>query len=191
MEQYLVKHSSWSYTLRDLGKNLLVYTSAEYHESDRDLVLDMLRFSWAKIEAFDHPALPPFDPEKLSAKERENLASLTFPFQPHVSLLRLDYPVFEMVDKLISRMTKKTIPAPAKQECFTAVYRHDFVVYHKEIDKTFYLLLMQIQAGKSLADGCDAILPLLDKEQIRRLEKKAQTWFQQCVSLQWLGTPVK
>ncbi len=190
-EQYLVQCSSSSFTLRDLGNKFESFISSEYHGQDSALVLDMLRYEWARIEAFDRPVLPPFDPEKLSAQERVDLASLTFALQPHISLLQLDYPVFEVVDKLISRKTKKTIPVPTKGEYFTVVYRHDFIVYHKEIDKAFYLLLTQIQGGKSLADGCDAILPLLDKEQINRLEKKARTWFQQCVALQWLGAPVK
>ena len=186
-EQYLIQHPSRSYSLRNLGDKLWDFVRATYEGKDKGLVLDTIRFAWAKIEAFDNPVLDPFDPLKLNKAQRENLASCSFAFQPHLTLLRLDYPVYEVVDALLAKKCTDKIPAPVKEESFTVVYRRDLVVYHKEIEKPYFLLLEQLQKGLSLLGACDEILPLLDEAQIKRLEKKARAWFQDCVGNKWLS----
>lgn len=186
VEKYLVKHPSKSYTLRNLGDKLLDFMTAEYKDADKAMCLDMVRFEWAKIEAFDNTVLPPFDPLKLTKAQRDNLLYASFIFQPHLSLLRLEYPVYEVVDALLSK-EKKAIPAPQKRESFTVVYRRDLVVYHKEVEKPYFLLLEQLKHGLALSDACEAILPVLNESQIKKLERKVTSWFQDCVANKWLS----
>ena len=189
-EKYLVEHPSRSYSLRNLGDELLSFVQTSYQDADKDLVLDMIRFEWAKIEAFDNPARDPFDATRLTMGQKRNLASLSFVFQPHVTLLHLKYPVFDVVDGLLANAKEKEkVALPEKKECFTVVYRHDLPVFHKEIEKPHYLLLERLGRGLSLSAACDEILALLDKDQIKRLEKKAQQWFQDCVGLKWFCAP--
>ncbi len=190
VEQYLVEHPSASYSLRNLGCKLWDFMQAKYEGKDKELVLDMIRFEWAKIEAFDNPVLPAFDPLKLRASQQKSLASVSWEFQPHLTLLKLSYPVYEVVDALLkTKRRSKNIPVPARKESCTVVYRSDLVVYHKEIDRPYYLLLERMKSGLSLEAACEQILPLLDAKEMNRLAKMAKLWFQGCVANKWLAAP--
>src|ERR1700693_4557085 len=64
---YLAKYTSDSYTLRDLGNRLDQFLQEEPHWSTprEELALDMVRFEWAQVVAFDGPANPPVTPEDI------------------------------------------------------------------------------------------------------------------------------
>jgi hypothetical protein len=188
VEDYLLVYPSRSYSLRNLGANLLEFVQAQYQGQDKKLVSDIIRYEWAKIEAFDNPVLEPFDPLQLNKAQREGLWALRLRFQPHVTLLALDYPVYGFSDKLRLQhkaSKPKKIPAPLAGECYTVVYQRDVSVYHKEIEKPFYLLLAELGAGSSLSEACDKILPVLSPKEVKQLEVKAQAWFQSCVANKW------
>ena len=192
VEQYLLEHPSSSYSLRNLGDKLQAFILAKYEGQDKGMVLDIIRFEWAKIEAFDNPALPAFDPSKLNKSQKERLTSLSLVFQPHVCLLRLEYPVYEVIDAVAKNTdAKDKITLPAQRETFTVVYRRDLKIYHKEIEKPYFLLLEQMKKGLSLEAACDEILPRLDTKEINRLAKMAKAWFALCVTNRWLVAPGK
>jgi hypothetical protein len=52
MERYVTAHPSRSYSLRDLGRKVFDFMKDRYAGKDKELVLDMIRFEWAQIEAF-------------------------------------------------------------------------------------------------------------------------------------------
>src|ERR1700724_4618994 len=64
---YLTKYQSDSYTLRDLGNRLDQFLQEEPHWSTprEALALDMVRFEWAQVVAFDGPSKPMVTPDDL------------------------------------------------------------------------------------------------------------------------------
>src|ERR1700747_696588 len=61
---YLTQYPSDSHTLRDLGNRLEQFLQQEPHwcAPREELALDMIRFEWAQIMAFDGAAHPPMTP---------------------------------------------------------------------------------------------------------------------------------
>lgn len=179
MQRYLVRYPSRSYTLRNLGKNLLEFMRASYRGRRREMIIDMIRFEWAKIEAFDRPAVPAFDPRLLTETQKRRLDQIPIRLQPHLFLLRLRYPVYQVLDK-------KRRQLPVREECFTVVYRNEDRVYHKEIDPIFYAILMDMRNGRTLSKACGRVQRRLREKDIRRLQSEVSAWFQNAVANRWL-----
>ncbi len=82
---YLTQYPSDSYTLRDLGSRLEQFLREEPHWSAprEELALDMIRFEWAQVVAFDGAAESPSDagrhPGYTSVEVAARLATLSFP----------------------------------------------------------------------------------------------------------------
>ena len=57
---YLAKHPSRSFSLRNLGSRLVKFLAEEpeWASPNERLALDMARFEWAQVEAFDNEAGP-------------------------------------------------------------------------------------------------------------------------------------
>lgn len=186
MEAYLVRHPSHSYTLRNLGIHLLAFMKKMYRGPRRDMILDMIRFEWAKIDAFDRSVMPPFDPGRLTGAQKRRLDRMPFRLQPHVTLLELNYPVYEIVDKLV---TRKRAALPSRKKCFTVVYRREGRVYHKEIDRIFYSILADLRDGHTLFHACTAVQRRLRANVLNHVQSDVQTWFQNAVANQWFCGP--
>src|SRR6516225_8318600 len=87
---YLTRYPSNSYTLRDLGSRLEEFPREEqqWAAPQEELALDMARFEWAQIVAFDGPSKPPITPDDILDTPP---AKLHLGLQPYLSLLELDY----------------------------------------------------------------------------------------------------
>ncbi|HEY8748868.1 MAG TPA: putative DNA-binding domain-containing protein, partial [Tepidisphaeraceae bacterium] len=64
---YLNRYPSRSFTLRNLGNRLVQFITEEPKRTapHHRMALDMARFEWAQVEAFDGPALPSFTLDEL------------------------------------------------------------------------------------------------------------------------------
>src|SRR5258708_39326377 len=95
---YLARYPSDSYTLRDLGSRLEKFLQDEPNWSAprQELALDMVRFEWAQVVAFDGPAEEPITPDEILDTPPDKLK---LRLQPYLSLLELD---FEVDDFLIA-----------------------------------------------------------------------------------------
>src|ERR1700722_2816105 len=64
---YLERHPSQSFTLRNLGRQLVKFLEAEprWIAPYRNLATDMARLEWAHVEAFDNEAQPPLKTDDL------------------------------------------------------------------------------------------------------------------------------
>jgi len=89
---YLARYPSDSYTLRDLGNRLEQFLGEEPHwAAPREkLAIDMARFEWAQVVAFDGPAKPPVTPDDILDTPP---SKLRLDLQPYLSLLDLEYAV--------------------------------------------------------------------------------------------------
>ena len=93
---YLNTYPSRSYTLRNLCSRLEKFIAEEpkWTAPHTDAALDLARFEWAQIVAFDGETLAPFDQASLADVDP---AKLRVRLQPYMTLLHLEYAVDEYV----------------------------------------------------------------------------------------------
>ena len=196
---YLIDSPSRSFTLRDLGSRLESWLGKHpsWAGSKQALALDMVRLEWADIEAFDGKAEPPLRPEDLG----ENAGpALRLRLQPHVHLLELRYPVDDLLlevkkdedtdfasNAFAERHKRKRVLAVAKLKpapIYLAVYRLDFSVYFRRLEREELLLLRAFTSGKSLSS---AIALAFRQSSIAVADRPAnvQEWFHNWAALGW------
>jgi hypothetical protein len=196
LRAYLVAHPSRSYTLRNLGSRLV-----EFIRTHRKLVapryalsMDMARFEWAQIIAFDTKALPPVTVDDLLGKDP---AKLKLALQPYITVLDLAFPLDDYVLQLKqdglrgeasnaveeipgkAKPRKKRASLPKREHVYVVVHRHDNALYYKRLDPRAFRLLTALKDGQSLARAlAGASKSRLDPELVK-------DWFQTWTSLGW------
>jgi hypothetical protein len=157
---YLAKYPSTSFTLRNLGQQLEKFLREEpqWIAPNEELALDMARFEWAQVVAFDDAARPPITTDDLldtpSGKLRLGL-------QPYLSLLALDYAVdkfllavkkresdvlrdeasntFESMPR--ARKRKRRVRLPKRERVYLVVHRYDNMLYYKRLEPEAFAIL--------------------------------------------------
>lgn len=201
-EAYLAKYPSNSFTLRNLSRRLpqFIREQPQFTVPHTALALDMARFEWAQVEAFDGPALPALEPGDIGGRSP---ARLLLRLQPHLSLLALRHAVddfFISVKKGGLRSDASNAPngpssvaapqrlaRPRQARVYMAVHRHDNQVYFKRLEPAAYRLLSALQRGKTLAEACAVALPPGASPSAWQL--KIQGWFQNWSRLGWFCQP--
>jgi hypothetical protein len=164
---YLSRCPSNSFSLRDLGSRLerFVLDEPDWVKPDYQLALDMIRFEWAEIVAFDGPAKPAIKPEDLANVDP---MQLKLELQPYITLLELNYAVDDFLlrlnkksDKTVEsnaviefKREKKRRTHPKEEHNYVAVHRLDDVVYYKRLAVDQYTILNLLAQGKTLAQAC-------------------------------------
>lgn len=161
---YLVDTPSTSFSLRDLGASLPKWLERNPHHagSRLRLALDVVALEWAYVEAFDRAALPAMVESDL---HQLNDAS-TLMLQPHLQLLKLSYPVDELVlavhrgqgtSDIVSnavvdrkRKVQPRLPKMQRSNVYLAVHRYDNSVYYRRLEPEAFELLSGLQKGRSL-----------------------------------------
>ena len=92
---YLAENPSTTFTLRNLGSNLVGWLrkNPKWTGASTDLAIDVARLEWAYVEAFDNAEYPAITTEDLADIGDDTI----FTMQPHVRLLDLNYPVDDLV----------------------------------------------------------------------------------------------
>ena len=198
-EAYLAKYPSASFTLRNLGSRLEKFLRANPKWAGKhfDIAIDIIRFEWAQILAFDEAANTPLHVDELLGADP---SKLQLGLQPYISLLKLDFPVDDFMlavkkhDALRSEASNaktsgpkasklKPPPLPERAKTFVAVHRHDCSLYYKRLTPESYALLNALRKGCTVEEACASALrkasPNTDwAEQIK-------AWFQNWSSLGW------
>ena len=200
---YLVDCPSESFTMRNLGARLewWLRSHPEYIQPRAALALDMVRLEWAEIEAFDGAALPVLLPEDSPQSDPDP----HFTLQPHLQLLKLHYPVDDlllairknnskvaMASNAVSQRRKhdrmRKVARQKTQAICLAVYRLDYSVYFKRLDPEGFAFLTAIRAGGSLSDA--TMLAFQESEiPANKLLGTVQSWFENWSSLGWFCAP--
>ncbi len=190
---YLSENPSRSFSLRNLGDRLPIFV--EKHRKLAGprwrMALDMARFEWAQVVAFDGLALPPIAVDDLLGVEPQKIR---LRLQPYITLLELNYPLDDFTIALKKQQRalrseasnamegesapsspEKKITMPKAHRTFLAVHRHENDLYFKRLEPAAYRLLRALEAGKSLAAACTAADSL---EHIRK-------WFEVWGALGW------
>src|SRR5690348_7368838 len=151
---YLAKYPSASFTLRNLGSRLekFIREQPKWARPHERVALDMIRFEWAQVVAFDDPAKPSVTPDDILDATPEKLR---LGLQPYLSLLQLDYAVDEFLIAVrksesdilrseasniveampkASRRSKKKVRPPKRQRVHLAVHRFDNMLYYKRLE---------------------------------------------------------
>ena len=200
---YLVDCPSESFTLRNLGSRLESWlrNHSEWLQPRAPLALDMVRLEWAEIEAFDaalEPALTPGD--KLASDPDPH-----FELQPHLRLLRLRYPVDDllvairrndsdsaMASNAISHRRERTrvrkVARQKPQAVFLAVHRLDDSVYFKRLEPRAFTFLNALRAGKSLSVAAGLAFEGSEVPESKLLTT-VQNWFENWSTLGWFCCP--
>ena len=197
---YLVDCPSHSFTLRNLGRNMLTWLKKNPHwaGSRQAVAVDMVQLEWADIEAFDGGAEEPLRPADLAGSASGNLR---LRLQPYVQLLKLRYPVDSLVleikkfnddteflsNAFRERSKRKRVSAVARlkpKTIYLAVHRADDSVYFRRLEQPQYELLTAIRDGQTLAQGVNSVFGKhskhadADPAQVTR-------WFQNWSDLGW------
>ena len=198
-EAYLAKYPSASFTLRNLGSRLEKFLREEPHFLGKkfDLAIDVVRFEWAQVTAFDDAALTPLLIDELLGADP---SKLRLGLQPYISLLALDFPIDDFMlavkkhEALRSEASNaKTsapkatrlgkAPLPKREKTFVAVHRHDNSLYYKRLTQEAYTLLTALRKGFTVEEACFRALKKADPT--TDWSAQIKTWFQNWSSLGW------
>ena len=203
---YLEKYQSESYTLRNLGDRLEKFLRQEPHwtEPNQALAIDMARFEWAQVVAFDGPSKPVVTPDDLIDTPPEKLR---LGLQPYLSILKLEYPVDDFLvavkkdsDSLRGEASNainsapttghdaSPIPLPKPERTYLAVHRFDNMLYFKRLEREGYAILDALANGCTVEEACVQAV-----EQSTRTNADWQAlikeWFDNWAALAWFCRP--
>jgi hypothetical protein len=194
MRAYLTDHPSTSFTLRNLGSELISWLALhpEWVEPRNLLAMDMVQLEWAHIEAFDGADLPRPTPESFAAADD----TTCFKLQPWLRMLELHYPVDDLLievrneagssdgasnNALVSRRTRIVRKASAlhPEQIFLAVHRQQNSIYYRRLDAEEFRMLTAFDCGRSLDDAIETAFSasaLPEEERVPFLQQAFQTW---------------
>ncbi len=200
---YLVDRPSESFTLRNLGARLEPWLQShpEWTQPRTALALDMVRLEWAEIEAFDGAAEPVLIPQDALASDPDP----QFNLQPYLQLLRLRYPVDDllvairqdgsgsaMASNAVSERHKRTrvrkVALQKPQSVFLAVHRIDDSVYFKRLEPEAFKFLNALREGKSLSGAAGRAFAGGGVSESKLLST-LQNWFKDWSTLGWFCEP--
>ncbi|MEI6083840.1 MAG: DNA-binding domain-containing protein [Verrucomicrobiota bacterium] len=159
---YLIRHPSTSYTLRNLGRQLPQFVRPP-------LARDMARLEWARIVAFDAEERPVVTADDLLDTKPDRLR---LALQPYVTLLKLRYPLDDFLIALkrlntealrgeasnavtsTKRKRVQTLRRPRPETVHVAVHRINNAIYYKRLTPAQFALLRALQAGRTLTQAC-------------------------------------
>jgi hypothetical protein len=200
---YLTQYPSDSYTLRDLGNRLEQFLRAEPHWSAprEELALDMVRFEWAQVVAFDGPAKPPVTPDDILDTPP---SKLQLGLQPYLTLLELDFAVDDFLIAVKKRESdvlrgeasnamngapksavgQKRVRYPKREKVNLAVHRHDNMLYYKRLDQEAFAILTSLSRGITVEDACVEAVTASKRTNVD-WSPEIKAWFDAWSALGW------
>jgi hypothetical protein len=196
---YLERHPSQSFTLRNLGRQLVKFLEAEprWIAPYRNLAMDMARLEWAHVEAFDNEAKPSLKTDDLLVMDP---ARLRLKLQPYVTLLKLRHEVDDYLIQIKHGAGLRGEASNAREQhrkhsrtrlaqqlkprtLYLAVHRHEDSVYYKRLESGQFHLLSALQSNATLEQ---AFIKLAELEPVNvDLGGQIKQWFQNWASLGW------
>jgi len=202
---YLDHCGSMSWSLRNLGDRLeeFLREHPKLTAPHSSIALDMVRVEWARVLAFDSDSRSPLAREEVRDIPTE---LLRFGLQRHLILLKLGYPVDELLGKLKrqsemetgiasnavagahSRPRRRLTARASNAPIYLAVHRQRFSVYYKRLDPEAYHLLCALRDGTPLENAC-ALAFANSTESSQVMAEKTRSWFNDWMGFGWLTRP--
>ncbi len=142
---YLLKHPSRYFSLRDVGKDLPHFLKKYSRFKKYPFLSDLARFEWALIESFDAAETPLLTEKDLKKIPPEKWGELRFKFVPSFRFLELNWKVDD----------KK----PKKQKTKISVWRKKFEVFYKTMDPLETKFIRGILQAKNFGELCQLTDP--------------------------------
>lgn len=202
---YLERYPSESFALRNLGSHLekFLLEEPQWTVPHEEMALDMARFEWAQVVAFDGPAETP-----LAANEILNATPDRLRLQPYLSLLELQYTVDHFLlavkkreNEILRAATSNTVNStpqgdsrrrriclPKRESLFLAIHRYENRIYYKRLELGEFVLLTALRRGESLDAACQAAVEREEREP-KDWPIVIHNWFANWSSLGWLVSP--
>jgi hypothetical protein len=200
---YLERYPSDSYTLRDLGKRLEQFLRDEprWSAPHQELALDMARFEWAQVVAFDGPAREAIAPDDVLDTPPDKL---NLRLQPYLTLLELNFAVDDFliaVKKRDSnalrgeasnamnaapkaRARRKRVNLPKRAKIYLAVHRQDNMLYYKRLEHDAFAILQLLGRGLTVEEACIEAVSKSSRTEIEWPEQ-IKEWFSTWSMLGW------
>ena len=196
-EAFLARHPSESYTMRDLGSRLPDFIDKEYTgpQPRKALAVEMARFEWAQVVAFDSAQLPPLD---------AGADKLRIILQPYLTLMECAYPVDDFTLALkktglrgdasnaptampgTKRTARNTLPRmPRRARTYVAVHRQDNRLFFKRLEPEAYRILTALRDGLPLEAACAE--GLKDAKPGVDWAARVQKWFGTWQAMGWFS----
>jgi hypothetical protein len=194
MRAYLTDCPSTSFSLRNLGSKLEAWLEEhrEWIEPRAELALDMVRLEWAHIEAFDSASEPAPTAEDMAGVDE----ATRFRLQPYLYLLRLHYPVDDLLiqvrsetgssdtssnNAVTARRTSlvRKVADLAPEVLYLAVHRYQNSVYYKRLEREDFLMLEALGAGLGLGEAIEAAFQgsaIAEDDRPGFLQEAFQSW---------------
>jgi len=167
MTAYIRKRPSQSFTLFHLPEGLHTFIETDYQETDREIVIALVAYEWAKNKAYFEKQLPIFQPSSLSEQEQARLPEIPLQLQPHVSLVKKAH----------------------EEDTYVVIHRIQNVVTETPIDTLFSRLLSAFSRGSSISEALDKLTQSNTEEENLTVATNTATWFQTIVEKEWLVHP--
>ncbi len=200
---YLTRHPSESYTLRNLGNRLEQFLRDEpdWCAPREELAIDMVRFEWAQVVAFDGPSKEPLTPDDILDTPP---SKLKLALQPYISLLELNFAVDDFLIAVKKQETdglrgeasnaknaapkasgrRKRVRFPKRENIYLAVHRHDNVLYYKRLEQEEYAILKSLDQGVTVEDACLEAVTLSKRTNVD-WPAEIKQWFDTWSTLGW------
>ncbi len=206
---YLAKYPSASFTLRNLGQRLEKFLREEpkWIAPNEELALDMARFEWAQVVAFDDAARP-----KLTTDDVLDTppSKLRLGLQPYLSLLELHFAVDKFFLAIKKRegdvlrdeasntfesmpqapIRKRHLRLPRRERVHLVVHRYDNMLYYKRLEPEAFAILQGFKKGKTVEKACVAALAKSTRTGVD-WGRQIQEWFHDWSALGWFCQPDK
>jgi len=199
---YLTAHPSRSFTLRNLGSNLVQWLAENPAFAGRRLrlALDVARVEWAYVEAFDSAEWTPLTLDQVATLDANSRLAL----QPHLQLLALSFAADEIVLSLHDHEKRGAseagvppeeasqppikLPTLRPRPRWIAAHRVDLNVYYRRLERAEYLTLSAIRQGMPLAEALQTALASSPASRTPN-PQKVQQWFANWAELGWICAP--
>jgi hypothetical protein len=203
MRAYLEAHPSTSFSLRNLGSQLVnwLQENPAWTEPHSELAIEMARLEWAHIEAFDNAMWPPLTVDARAQIGAESRLTL----QPHIRLIEAHYAVDDALIAVrnesgsrdtssnnastghVSRRSR-VLREMKREPVHIAVHRFEDSVYYRRLAVEDYRLLLALQEGIALGDAIDITFDdslILENERPAYLQSAFAYW----TTMGWFCTP--
>lgn len=206
---YLAKYPSESFTLRNLGQRLEKFLREEpqWIAPNEELALDMTRFEWAQVVAFDDAAKPKITTDDLLDTPP---SKLKLGLQPYLSLLELNYGVDKFFSAVKKReadslrseasntpdampkapLRKSRVRWPKRERVHLVVHRYDNTLYYKRLEPEGFAILQSFERGLTVEKACVSALAKSTRTDVD-WTRQIQEWFHDWSALGWFCRPKK
>jgi Putative DNA-binding domain len=203
---YLTVHPNRSFSLRNLGSQLVEWLAAHPKFAGRRhaLAMDVARIEWAFVEAFDSAERAALSLAEIAALDGSSRLAL----QPHVQLMALDYAADDLVLSLHKREKRQTseaglelesdhaeedaapvkLPRLRRRKTYLAAHRVDLSVYYRRLAHEEFCTLDGLRQGVPLGEALDAGFADSAIPEKRRAAC-VQGWFGTWAELGWVCAP--